>query len=44
MSYLKYYAYNGVGARNKQRFKQMEPGTREFYMEINAEINQAFQN
>ncbi|EWZ80791.1 hypothetical protein NW765_014959 [Fusarium oxysporum] len=62
MSHLKYYAYDGVGARNKQQFKysqavrvgdkiectgqgtRMEPGTREFYMEINAEIDQAFRN
>ncbi|KAK2123371.1 L-PSP endoribonuclease family protein [Fusarium oxysporum II5] len=62
MSYLKCYAHDDVGARNKQQFKysqavrvrdkiectgqgtRIEPGTREFYMEINAEIDQAFRN
>ncbi|KAM5520461.1 l-psp endoribonuclease family [Fusarium oxysporum f. sp. phaseoli] len=66
MSHLKYYAYDDVGARNKQQFKYIQAvrvgdkiectgqgtslylygffRTREFYMEINAEIDQAFRN
>ncbi|KAF4839618.1 RutC family protein [Colletotrichum siamense] len=61
MSHLKYYAYEGVGERNLEKFSYnqavrvgdkiecagqggWDPKTGEFFKEINAQIDRAFEN